>query len=170
MMTAYQKTNLEEQERKIAEWKAEKEFKDQPVTNNDPLKKRDVRQLHSNLFIKSEGEKQRQTQLRKAESNRKRKHNYVSQKNVNLSSPTSIDGYEPFFGQYAIPQNATQAQIVLKLLEEHAYVDVDKLVTQAKVRRDTFLVTCRKLEKQGKIRIVRSQASGSPVKFLERVA
>lgn len=170
MTSGYAKTNLDEQERIIADWKKERGFVEATVINNDPLKKRDVKQAHSNLFIKTDKEKQQQAERRKFEANRNRKHSYVSQKNVNLTSPKSIDGYKPFFGQYAIPHNTTQTEIVLRLLDEHAYLDVDKLITQAKFKRDSFLVACRTLEKQGRIRIIRSQESGSPVKFLECVA
>lgn len=170
MISGYAKTNLDEQERIIADWKKERGFVEATVINNDPLKKRDVKQAHSNLFIKTDKEKQQQAERRKAEANRNRKHSYVSQKDVNLTSPKSIDGYKPFFGQYVIPHSATQAEMVLRLLNEHAYLDVDKLITQAKVRRDSFLVACRTLEKQGKIRIVRSQEQGNPAKFLECVA
>lgn len=169
MTSGYAKIDLAEQERIIAEWKKENGYVDTPVVNNDPLKKQNIKQAHSALFEKTEKDIQRQAQFRKAEANRKRKQNYVSQKDVNLTLPKSIDGYQPFFGQYVIPQSATQAEMVLMLLNEHAYLDVEKLIIQAKVKRDSFLVACRTLEKQGKIRIVRSQESGNPVKFLERV-
>lgn len=168
--SGYAKTDLAEQERIIEEWKKEHGFVETTVINNDPLKKRDAKQAHSNLFVKTDKEKQQQAERRRAEANCNRKHSYVSQKNVNLTSPTSIDGYKPFLGQYLVPSDLSQSEIVLRLLQKHAYLDIDKLVIQAKLKRNSFLVACRTLEKQGKIRIVRSQEQGNPAKYLERVA
>lgn len=80
-----------------------------------------------------------------------------------LPSPSK---YSKFTGKYTTQKGDNPARLIMRLLEQHEYIDVDSLVSQLNFNRQAFLVHAKKLEKLGLLTMVKN---GLTVAYLERV-
>ena len=77
---------------------------------------------------------------------------------------------EPFKGQYGKLQEGNLSQKIIVLLGQHDVIDINALINEHNLNRNTFLQTVKKLEKAELLRIVKANGRGKTAKFLERVA
>ena len=211
MISGYAKTNLDEQERIIAEWKKENGYvADTPITNN--ALKLTRKQSNTFLFDHSPEHIERQKKLREeqaarrelgdtaTESKKGRKPKtpqselmakYEAQKRGDIdpnyyyslfdgrvkrksrnAPATMIDPtkHKPFKGQYGKLKGNDLSQKIIVLLGQHDVIDINALINEHNLNRNTFLQTAKKLEKAELLRIVKANGRGKTAKFLERVA
>lgn len=211
MTSGYAKTNLDEQERIIAEWKKENGYvADTPITNN--ALKLTRKQSNTFLFDHSPEHLERQKKLREEQAARRSSDNtateskkgrkprtpqselmakYEAQKRGDIdpnyyyslfdgrvkrksrnTPATMIDPakHKPFKGQYGALTGSNLSQKIIGLLGQHDVIDIDALINEHNLNRNTFLQTAKKLEKADLLRIVKANGRGKTAKFLECVA
>ena len=186
IVSGYAKTDLAEQERIIAEWKKENGYcEDAPVVNAEPKLTR--KQTNTFLFDHSAQHLERQKKLREEQAARRALVNTAteSKKGRKPRTPQSelmakyeaqkrgdIDPakHKPFKGQYGKLQEGNLSQKIIGLLGQHDVIDINALINEHNLNRNTFLQTAKKLEKADLLRIVKANGRGKTAKFLERVA
>ena len=211
IISGYAKTNLDEQERIIAEWKKENGYsEDAPVANN--ALKLTRKQSNTFLFDHSPEHIERQKKLREEQAARRSSDNtateskkgrkprtpqtelmakYEAQKRGDIdpnyyyslfdgrvkrksrnAPATMIDPakHKAFKGQYGKLQDGNLSQKIIGLLGQHDVIDINALINEHNLNRNTFLQTAKKLEKAELLRIVKANGRGKTAKFLERLA
>lgn len=78
--------------------------------------------------------------------------------------------HKAFKGQYGKLQEGNLSQKIIALLGQHDVIDINALINEHNLNRNTFLQTVKKLEKAELLRIVKANGRGKTAKFLERVA
>lgn len=78
--------------------------------------------------------------------------------------------HKPFKGQYGKLKGNDLSQKIIVLLGQHDVIDINALINEHNLNRNTFLQTAKKLEKADLLRIVKANGRGKTAKFLERVA
>lgn len=78
--------------------------------------------------------------------------------------------HKPFKGQYGKLKGNDLSQKIIVLLGQHDVIDINALINEHNLNRNTFLQTAKKLEKADLLRIVKANSRGKTAKFLERVA
>lgn len=78
--------------------------------------------------------------------------------------------HKPFKGQYGKLKGNDLSQKIIVLLGQHDVIDINALINEHNLNRNTFLQTAKKLEKAELLRIVKANARCKTAKFLERVA
>lgn len=78
--------------------------------------------------------------------------------------------HKPFKGQYGKLKGNDLSQKIIVLLGEHDVIDINALINEHNLNRNTFLQTVKKLEKAELLRIVKANGRGKTAKYLECVA
>ena len=172
MTSGYAKTNLDEQERIIADWMAQHNLTSADVTApNSQIEPKPWRCFSINANPASAPKAEvTVTELPKPVTAVKKPTTKGKKAPTNKQNIDRIGKYKPYRGSYGALKGTNMREKIIALLTQHDYVDIDAVINEHKLNRTTFLQSAKQLEKMGILRILKSPEAGNPAKFLECVA
>ena len=172
MTSGYAKTNLDEQERIIADWMAQHNLTSADVTApNSQIKPKPWRcfSISANP-VSAPKAGVTVTELPKPVTAVKKLTIKGKKASVNKQNIDRTDKYKPYRGNYGALKGTNMREKIIALLTQYDYVDIDAVINEHKLNRTTFLQSAKQLEKMGILRIIKSPEAGNPAKYLECVA
>ena len=172
MTSGYAKTNLDEQERIIADWMAQHNLTSADVTApNSQIKPKPWRCFSISANPASAPKAGvTVTELPKPVTAVQKPTTNGKKAPTNKQNIDRIGKYKPYRGNYGALKGTNMREKIIALLTQHDYVDIDAVINEHKLNRTTFLQSAKQLEKMGILRIIKSPEAGNPAKYLECVA